>query len=316
MNITSVLNATTVAENVVTEYGLNWFAESELAWGCFHYVTLAYIFPVNCVIGFCENLAILYVLYHMTTGVGESARFYYALLAIFNICNIILLDIANGWLTIGLRFATQGRFYLSATIYNEWFCKIFICLYMPTYVLLMWTYVLFNTERVVAIASPLKAKSLFTVRRNLLYVVIVGAFGIVLMIDRMTVQRIASTLDVIGTIQCLPGSENLFNMIIYQVATNLGIFTLPPALSLILGVLLFFVIRRQMAARFNLLSGPSRSIAIPTSSAITGGVVVIIMAIVHSALNLPAGIFGCLYFMYAFDALHMYEIFVLCFMSY
>ena len=302
MNTNFVLNTTTVTE---TENGLNWFAESELAWGCFHDVTIAYVVPVNSVIGLCENLTILYVLYHMKTGVKESARLYYALLATFNLCNIVLLYFANGWSTIGLRFATQGRFFLSATLYNEWVCKILVNIYIPTDVLLMWTYVLFNAERVIAISFPLKATRLFTVRRNLLYVAIVGALGVVLMLYSMSVQRIDYAPDVIGSIQCLPSSSNLAYMIIYELGTNIGMFTLPPALSLTLGIILLVVIRRQMAVRSHLLSGPSRSNSINTSSATTGGVVVIIMAIVHATINLPAGIFGCFYFMYA--SLHIFD---------
>ena len=300
MNTTFVLNATTViTENAIIENGLNWFIEQELAWGCFHAVTLAYVIPVNCVIGFCENLTILYVLYHMKTGVGKSSRLYYVLLAIFNLCNIVLLYLANGWPTIGLRFATQGRFYLSATIYNEWACKILVNLFMPTDVLLMWTYVLLNTERVVAISSPLKAKGLFTVSRNLLYVAIVGALGVVLMLYSITVQRIAYSPDVIGEIQCLPGSSSLANIIFYQICTNIGISTLPPALSLLLGVILFFIIRRQLAARSHLLNKTSQSnVTSTSSSATTGGMVVLIMAFVHSTINLPAGTFGCFFFMY------------------
>ena len=106
MNTTGILNAKTV-----TEIGVNWFAEQELAWGCFHDVALAYVIPVICVFGLCENLTILYGLYNMNTGVGKSSRLYYALLAIFNLCNIVLFYLASGWLMIGLRFATQGRFF-------------------------------------------------------------------------------------------------------------------------------------------------------------------------------------------------------------
>ena len=298
MNTTFVLNRTTATWNVINS--LNWFIEQELEWGCFHYVTLAYVIPVNCVIGFCENIINLCVLYHMKNGVGKSSRLYYMLLAIFNLCNIILLYLANGWPTIGLRFATRGKFFLSVMIYYEWACKIFQPLFMPTDVLLMWTYVLLNSERVVAISSPLRAKSVFTLRRNLLYVSIVGALGVALMIYSMTVENIVYSPDVIGEIQCLPSSSSLTNMIIYEFCTNIGIFTLPPALSLLLGILLFFVIKRQMAARSHLLKGTSQSnVTSSSSSATTGGIVVLIMAFVHSSLTLPAGTFGCFFFMYA-----------------
>lgn len=289
MNITP---ATAVIAN-----GLNWFSQQELEWGCFHYVTIAYVVPVISVIGCCENLIIFYVLYYLKTGVGESARLYYALLAIFNIGNIILLHLAAGWSTLGLHFATQGRFFLSETLYNEVLCKIYFDIYIPVNVLLMWTYVLFNTERVVAIAFPLKAKILFSVSRNLLYVAIVGALGVVLMLYCITLQGLSFTLDVLGPIGCLPSSPSLTTMIFYEIITNAGMFTLPPALSLLLGIILFVVIRRQMAARSHLLNKSLQSNGTSTSSATTGGVVVIIMAIVHSAINLPAGIFGCFYSM-------------------
>ena len=292
MNITPVSNAAN---------GLNWFAEQELAWGCFHYVTIAYVVPVNCAIGLCENLTILYVLYYLKSGVGESARLYYALLAIFNICNIILLDLANGWSTTGLHFITQSRFFVSGTLYYEWFCKIYMLIFIPTDVLCMWTYVLLNIERMVAIAAPLKAKSLFTVRRNLLYVAIVGALGVVFMLYSMTVEGLVyAPVGVLGSIMCAPATQSLANMIFFGVISNISIFTLPPALSLLLGILLFVVIRRQMTDRSHLLSGASRSNVSSISSPTTGSVVVIIMAIVHSIINLPAGIIGCLYFLYDF----------------
>ena len=272
----------------------------EAEWGNFEYVVLAYLVPVNCVIGFCENLIILYVLYHMKTGVGESSRMYYALLAIFNFSILLVMHLTNGFITNGLHFATQGKFYLSEPIHNLWFCKIYINLYIFVDVLVMWTYVLLNIDRTVAISAPLKAKSMFTVRRNLQYVAIVGAFGFVLMLYSMEVHTIAYTLDLLGPLACVPGSPSLTNMIFYEFITNAGIFTLPPALSLLLGIILLVSIRRQMAARAHLLKGTSRSNATPTSSATTGAVVVITMAIVHAAVNLPAGIFGCLFYMYVF----------------
>ena len=298
MNTSSLPNTTAATDN-----GFNWFAAMESEWGNFDYISLAYLVPVNCVIGFCENLIILYVLYHMKTGVGESSRMYYALLAIFNFSNLLVLHLTNGFITNGLHFATQGKFYLSEPIYNLWFCKIYINLYIPVDVLVMWTYVLLNIERTVAISSPLRAKSIFTVRRNLLYVAMVGAFGVVLMCYCFEVQTIGYTLDVLGPITCLPGSPSLADMIFYEFITNAGIFTLPPALSLLLGTILLVSIRRQMAARAHLLKGTSRSNATPTSSATTGAVVVITMAIVHASINLPAGIFGCFFYMYAFCTL-------------
>ena len=284
----------------VTKNGLNWFAESQLSWGCFNYVTVAYVLPVNCVIGFCENLTILYVLYRLKTGIGESARFYYAILAIFNINVILVQQLSSGWATIGIRFATQSRFFLSLPLYNVWFCKLYTCFYMPFTVLLMWSYVLFNVERVFAIASPLRAKSLFTIRRNLLYLVILAILGIALMLYKATLQEIVHTLDVIGEIQCLPSSTSLANTILSQFISNAMMYTLPPAPSLLLGIILLVVIRRQLNARSHLMNGTKQSSANSNSAAITGALVVITMEIVHAVINLPGGIFGCFFFMYAF----------------
>lgn len=293
MNTTS-----NIIRAVETEKSINWFAAQELDWGCFHYVAVAYVDSLNIVIGFIENLLILYVVYNLKYGVGTTARLYYALLAIFNFCNLLFLHLLNGEFTYGLNFATQGSFYLKETIYNEWFCKIYINLYIPIDVLVMWTYVLFNIERVLAIASPLKAKAFFSVRRNLMYIVIVAVLGVGLMIYCASVQEITYTLDVLGPIICLPVSESLAKMIIFQLLTNMAIFTLPPALSLFFGILLLVFIRRQMAVRFHLLGGLGGSSATSNASATTGCVVVITMAIVHAVINLPAGIIGCFYFMY------------------
>lgn len=292
-----------LSTSVGTDNSINWFAAQELEWGCFHYASLAYVVPVNCIIGFCENLTILYVLKQLKTGLSETVRIYYVMLAIFNFSNLLVLHLTNGFITNGLHFATQGTFYLSLPIYNLWFCRIYINLYITVDVLVMWTYVLLNIERVFAIAFPLKAKSYFTVRRNLLYIAIVGVFGVVLMCYCASVQDIGYTLGVLGPVACLPASPSLPNMIFFELITNIGIFTLPPALSLFLGIVLLVFIRRQLSARAHLMSGgggggSSASASNSSSSATTGGVVVIIMAIVHASINLPAGIFGCFYFMY------------------
>ena len=76
-------------------------------------------------------------------------------------------------------------------------------------------------------------------------------------------------------------------------------YTFPPALSLLLGIILLVVIRRQLTDRSHLLNGASQSSATSNSSAITGAVVVITMEIVHAVINLLGGIFGCFFFMYA-----------------
>lgn len=182
------MNTTTT----VTENELNWFAAEEIAWGCIHYVSIAYFLPVNAVIGFCENVAILYVLFKLKTGIGESARFYYSLLAVFNLLYLLVYDVFSGFITYGLHAATLGRFYFSAIIENEWLCKICSDSYIPLAVLVTWTYVLLNVERVFAIAWPLKAKIIFTARRNSLYIFIVGAVGVAFMIYVMSIQEIGS----------------------------------------------------------------------------------------------------------------------------
>lgn len=293
MNTTS-LKVVTVAQQDV----LNWFAQQEVAWGCFPYISLAYVIPVNCVIGLFENLAILRVLYFLKFGLGASARLYYALLAIFNILNLFTYHFFKLWTTVGLHFATNGRFYFSGTNYNIWFCRIFKTLHVPFSVLLMWTYVFLNIERVFAIAFPLRAKFIFTVRHNMLFVAAVGVIGMLLWIYFATLQQIKPTLSVIGPLTCLATDSNLVNIVFFQVMTNVSIFTLPPALNMIFGLLLLYFIKRQQTSSANLqLSGHVKATHLQNSKAIQGGIVVIIMAIVHSLINLPAGIFGCFYFM-------------------
>ena len=295
MNTTNINNASTV-----TDVGLNWFAAQEEAWNNFHYISISYVMPVNCAIGLVENLAILGVLYRLKTGIGETSRVYYALIAAFNILELLTLHLLNAWSTAGLKFATQSKFYFRGTDENLWICKVYKNLYVPFAVVVMWTYVLLNIERVFAIASPLTAKSTFTLKRNLTYVSIVGLVGIPLWVYFMSIQEINAVPMVIGPILCLAQSSSLANIIFYEFISNVAIFTLPPALSLILGLLLFFYIRRQQISRSHLISSTSRSADTPSSAAIAGGIVVIIMAIVHSIINLPAGLLGCFFFMCVF----------------
>ena len=298
MNTTSVITSS-------LGNGLNWFSEQEVAWDNFHYITISYVVPVCCLVGFVENLAILAALYRMKTGLGESVRVYYAMLAVFNFFYLLTQHLLNAWFTAGLKFATQGKFYFSFTNENEWVCKVVKTYYTPFAVLVMWTYVLLNIERVFAIRFPLRAKSIFTIRRTLTYVAIIGIIGVLLWIYFMSITTIVYTPMLIGPINCIADSPSLVNLIFYDVLFNVAIFTLPPALSLVLGLMLLYFLKRQESVRSKLLVAHSSDRA--SSGATAGGVVVILMALFHALINLPPGAFGCFFLMCACSMLILYS---------
>lgn len=146
-------------------------------------------------------------------------------------------------------------------------------------------------ESKIAIAFPLKAKFIFTVRRTMFYVTVLGALGTLLWIYFATLQQIKPTLTVIGPLNCLTDTSSMGNIVLFKIVTNMAILTIPLALNLIIGLLLLFYIRRQQEGSI---------IQRGASTGIKGAVVVVIMAIVHSIINLPAGILEILYIMYAF----------------
>lgn len=288
-------SATSLEDLTITTSGLNWYQLQEIAWDCFPYVSVAYVVPFNCVFGFCENLNSFCASQFEERSWTFGASILRAAGHLQH-TQSVYLSICKTLVKCSLRFATGGKFYFSATNYNIWMCRIFKNMFIPFSVVLMWTYVLLNVERMFAIAFPLKAKIFFNVRRNILYITAAGVLAVQLMIYSMYLQQIQPTPSVLGPLICVVSTPSLPNMIFYQIITNLAIFTLPPALNLVFGLLLVLSILRQHDAQKSLLNALSRSGHSPSSNAIRGGVVVVLMAILHSVINLPAGIFGCLYF--------------------
>ena len=277
---------------------LNWFAAQEVAWGNFHYISISYVLPVICVFAFAENLAILAMFARLRTGIGRSARVYYTLLAVFNFFNVLTLHFINTWTTMGLQYATQYRFYFSAANYVLWVCKIVRSESVTFSVLVNWTYVLLNVERVVAIAFPLRAKATFTVRRNLMYVGVVAACGVIMWGYYVYLMQVGPTPIFMGPVICLADSSSLAKAIIYQLINSGAMYVLPPGLNLILGLVLLLLIHRQGRKRAHLVSGATgRSAETPSSAAIAGGTVVVTIALVHAAIDLPAGCFGTFYWL-------------------
>ena len=299
MNSTNVNTSSISEASGVGNNGLNWFQAQEVAWNNFHYISISYVSPTIAVIAVIENLAILSVLCRLKTGIAESARVYYALIASFNILNQVFLNLINAWSTMGLQFATQYGFYFNGVNTSVVVCKIVKSVPVFFSILVNWTYVLFNVDRMFAIAFPLRAKAAFNVRRNLLYVGIVALVGLIVNGYYAYMMQIASSPILMGPLFCAASTSSLPATIVYQVLSNGLNFTVPPAISLLLGLTLLICIRHQQKAREQLMSGARRSANAPSSSAIAGAAVVATMALVHATILLPAGIFGCFYFVYA-----------------
>ena len=297
--MSSILNSSVnVTSAASAANGLNWFAAQEVAWGNFHYISISYVLPVIYVLAFAENLAILAVLARLRTGIGHSARVYYSLLALFNFLSVLTLHFINSWTTMGLQFATQYRFYFSAANYVLWVCKLVRSESVAFSVLVNWTYVLLNIERVVAIAFPLRAKATFTVRRNLMYICVVGVCGAFMWGYYVYLMQVGPTPIFMGPVICLADSSSLAKAIIYQLINSGAMYVLPPGLNLILGLLLLFLIHRQGRKRAHLVNGATgRTADTPSSVAIAGGTVVVTIALVHAAIDFPAGCFGTFYWM-------------------
>lgn len=282
--------------------GLNWFAAQEVAWGNFHYISISYASPTIVLVAVVENLTILSVIFRLKTGIAESARIYYAFIALFNILNQVFLNLINAWSTIGLQFATRYSFYFSGTNTNIVVCKIIKSIPLVFSILVNWTYVLLNVERVFAIAFPLRAKASFNVRRNLYYVGAVALVGLLAWGYYLYMMQIGTSPILMGPVLCVASTSSLAATIVYQVISNGLNFTVPPAISLVLGLTLLTCIRHQQAARKRLMNDTTRSKNAPSSSAIAGATVVATMALVHATILLPAGIFGCFYFVYDFTS--------------
>lgn len=296
MNTISISNL-----SVETPSEFTWFSLQEKAWHYFHYISISYMMPIASLLGLIENITIICVLYRLKSGIGQTVKTYYMLLSIFSIGNIITLHILNIWVSTGLKFLTQKKFYLSILDENIWVCRVYYNLFIPFAFLIDWIYVLLNIERVFAIASPLTAKSKFTQRRNLTYVGFFALLSIPLWIYFMWNTNIENTPMLIGPVLCLSQSPDVTSTIIFMVVLNVTMSTVPPILTLILGLILLSFIRRQQSVRANLVSASSRSADAPSSAAIAGGIVVITMAIVHSLINLPNGLVGFVFFVCAFS---------------
>lgn len=291
--------------------GLNWFAAQEVEWGNFHYISISYVLPVICVLAFVENLAILVVLSRLKAGIGHSARIYYSLLAAFNFINVATLHLINSWSTMGLQYATQNSFFFSAVNYIPWVCKIIRSQASGFSVLVSWTYVLLNVERVFAIAFPLRAKSTFSVRQNMMYVGVVSVFGVLVWAYYLYIMQTGPTAILMGPVICLADSSSLAKAIIYQLINSGAIYVLPPALNLFLGLLLLAIIQHQQKRRAHLMSGTSgKSADTPSSAAIAGGIVVVTIALVHAIIDLPAGCFGTFYWLYV-NAIFLFVVFLI-----
>ena len=91
--------------------GLSPFVQTEAALFYFHYVFAGYLLPVVVALGLLENGACVWVLASLSGGIGRTARVYYITLSLADM-GLLVAQIYNMWLSMGLQFATGGTLYL------------------------------------------------------------------------------------------------------------------------------------------------------------------------------------------------------------
>ena len=97
--------------SVHMQNGLSPFVQTEATLFYFHYVFAGYLLPIVVALGLLENGICVWVLARLSGGIGRTARVYYITLSLADM-GLLVAQIYNMWLSMGLQFATGGTFYL------------------------------------------------------------------------------------------------------------------------------------------------------------------------------------------------------------
>lgn len=253
----------------------------------------------------------------MQGGIAKTAKFYYMVLAVCDIGKLALSDMLTLFLDYGLQFLTRGQFYFSAPASIPWACHIIHGLFYFFPHIINWTLLLLNLERVFIVMFPLHARTWFSIRSNLYYLLFVVILGVVMTAVGGKVANAVSS-PILGTNQCLTDKSEPAWWISFRVVITIDLYIGPNIVSLICALIIIFKIRKELLFRASLTMYNSRNSILFNASGsfsakaqsitknlqnrnvslsqISGALIAAIMAFVHAVFYLPDAVFCIIWY--------------------
>ena len=217
-----------------------------------HHFFAAYLMPPILLVGFLENGFTMVILLSLRAGngMGHTTRFLFIALTISDLLNLVFHYGLNMFGTYGLKTLTSGSFSLSFNIgpTGNIACRALRTVSFCTLHCLNWIYVLINVQRIMAVRCPHRARRYLSICNARLILLFVSAFGVACGL------MFGASFHVQQDLKAGLGSENLCVTdtgrravaIVARLLFDIDVLTGTNVLSLILAVLIFLRIRKQI----------------------------------------------------------------------
>ena len=125
----------------------DWKNFSNLQTPVYYYLTVKYFLPISIPTGIMTSLLTLIVLPKSSIRINERCRYLYLFYTASEVMLLFFKEIQDGFLSDGMYWLTDGRFYLSLETISSFSCKLFRGSRFSTEVLAAYSITVLNIER-------------------------------------------------------------------------------------------------------------------------------------------------------------------------